>query len=197
MMQFPKHLEAQPDSRAGRMLAAGNVTVTVTSWKTGQHVTVRLKCNVDNRDRTYKANGKNWEKCPLEDATHVFIDVPAADGGFGDKIGTFYPKTGTFYKDTNADEARVYAAAIVAHWLNGDDVRSTCQEESRCGVCARPLTDPVSITRGIGPECFGKVTASQHQVKHTHDDEAQEQRVAQLSIEALEGSLNGFRKEQR
>jgi len=28
--------------------------------------------------------------------------------------------------------------------------------EGRCGRCARPLTDPVSIERGLGPECAGK-----------------------------------------
>lgn len=28
--------------------------------------------------------------------------------------------------------------------------------EGRCGRCARPLTDPASIERGLGPECAGK-----------------------------------------
>lgn len=29
--------------------------------------------------------------------------------------------------------------------------------EGRCARCARALTDPVSIARGFGPECAGKV----------------------------------------
>jgi hypothetical protein len=29
--------------------------------------------------------------------------------------------------------------------------------EGRCGRCARRLTDPASISRGLGPECSGKV----------------------------------------
>ena len=29
--------------------------------------------------------------------------------------------------------------------------------EGRCARCARPLTDPASIARGLGPECAGKV----------------------------------------
>jgi hypothetical protein len=33
-------------------------------------------------------------------------------------------------------------------------------EASLCGCCGRKLTDPVSIERGIGPECFGRVTKS-------------------------------------
>jgi hypothetical protein len=36
------------------------------------------------------------------------------------------------------------------------------QVESRCGRCTRQLTDPVSIARGIGPECFGRDTGSRH-----------------------------------
>jgi len=28
--------------------------------------------------------------------------------------------------------------------------------EGRCACCGRPLTDPVSIERGVGPECFKK-----------------------------------------
>lgn len=29
-----------------------------------------------------------------------------------------------------------------------------------CGYCGRKLTDPVSIERGIGPDCFGKMTGT-------------------------------------
>ena len=29
--------------------------------------------------------------------------------------------------------------------------------EGRCGRCARPLTDPESIKRGLGPECASKI----------------------------------------
>jgi hypothetical protein len=28
--------------------------------------------------------------------------------------------------------------------------------EGRCGRCARRLTDPASLARGLGPECYGK-----------------------------------------
>jgi hypothetical protein len=33
-------------------------------------------------------------------------------------------------------------------------------EESVCGCCGRELTDPVSIERGIGPDCYGKQTGT-------------------------------------
>lgn len=34
----------------------------------------------------------------------------------------------------------------------------TVTESDTCSMCGRTLTDPVSIERGIGPECFGKAT---------------------------------------
>jgi hypothetical protein len=33
-------------------------------------------------------------------------------------------------------------------------------EESVCGMCGMELTDPVSIERGIGPQCYGKQTGT-------------------------------------
>lgn len=32
------------------------------------------------------------------------------------------------------------------------------RQRGRCGVCNRPLTDPVSRRRGIGPDCLGRST---------------------------------------
>jgi len=31
----------------------------------------------------------------------------------------------------------------------------------KCGMCNRPLTDPISIARGIGPECAQKLASKQ------------------------------------
>lgn len=33
-------------------------------------------------------------------------------------------------------------------------------ESDNCGMCGRTLTDPESIARGIGPECFGRATGT-------------------------------------
>lgn len=166
-MNFPNILTADTDTRAGRMLAAGQVTATVKSLKTGDHITLKFRCIADNRDRQYDdASRKNWIACPLADATHVFVEVPGASGDWADKVGTFYPRTGKWYSDDRADAARVYAAAMVGHWINGVQFdNAEVLEEERCGHCGRKLTDPVSITRGIGPECYRKDTGSHHQVK--------------------------------
>lgn len=153
------------DTRAGRMLAAGQVTCSVVSHKTGHHITVRLRCKMDNRAQT---NGpKRWLGCHFADATHVFMDVPSPDG-WSDKIGTYYPLRGTFFIDKDADSARVYAAKQVVAYLAGEPTQCEVLEEVRCGRCGRELTDPVSIMRGIGPECYEQETGSHHQVKqHT------------------------------
>jgi hypothetical protein len=177
-MDFPIAL-TPPDrkTRAGRMLALGDVRVTVKDWETDEHITVRFKAILDNREvngtRPIPAEGRNWIRSPLERATHVFLEVPSAGGDYPDKIGTFYPRTGKFFADRHADADRVEAAVIAAHWLNKDpgldEDRYDIQEESYCGKCGKTLTDPASIERGIGPECFGKATGSRHQVKNIND----------------------------
>jgi hypothetical protein len=151
------------------MFSAGDVRVTVTERGGGDHITIRFKAILDNRE----GEGRNWLRVPLNEATHVFIEVPNASGDWPDKIGVFYPRTGKFFEDTNADPERIEAATLAARWLNEGEERKPrvgnhrLQEESYCGVCGRLLTDPESIDRGIGPECFGRQTGSHHQVKTT------------------------------
>lgn len=163
MTTFPSTITPDLNTRAGRMLDAGDVRVTVTSSRTGEHITIRFKAH-----RKDEAGKKRWPRCPLAEASHVFVEVPNPDG-WGDKVGTFYPESGRWFADDHADPARVWAAAEAARWLDASEQASpqaTYLEESRCGRCARRLTDPVSIERGIGPECYGKETGSQHEVKH-------------------------------
>jgi hypothetical protein len=176
-MDFPTFITADPDKRAGRMLSAGGVVVTVKSKSTGEHITVKLA----SRFKNDSGRGKKWQPAAPCDATHIFFSVPNADrAGWDDKIGTFYPKNGKFYEDKNADPARVWAAAAVMQWLNGDasEDKATYQESNECGRCGRQLTDPVSIERGIGPDCLGKTTNSQHQQKVKHRRPTEDEIIA-------------------
>ena len=142
--------------REGNMLLAGNLTMTVTSLKTGDHITVKCACK--------RKSNSGWERSGYAEATHVFLSVPSA-GGWPDKIGTYYPKTGRLYPAADADPARVWAAQRVL--LAACGVTPHPQTElltaDRCGRCGRQLTDPISVSRGIGPECWGKETGSHHQ----------------------------------
>lgn len=200
-MQFPTPFSPDPQHRAGRMMLAGRVKVTCTSGSTDEHITIALKCFADNRDRKY-APGKdqNWAPCELAHATHIFVEVPRPDGGWADKVGTFYPKSNRWYDADNADPMRIHVAQLIGHWLCGhwdgvhvvtdDEVVGPLkfQEAEECGVCGRELTDPESISRGIGPVCFGNMTSSKHQVKGTTeewDEYAQHEMAAVGSIDHL------------
>lgn len=145
-------------TRAGRMMSAGRVTVTFTSPHTGEHITVAAK------SRKPDENGK-WVGCPLAEAKVVFFSVPNQTG-WDDKVGKF-TRAGGFTPDHNADPARVFCAKQLVKFVAGEPTAPglECREESRCGRCGRQLTDPVSIDRGIGPECAGKETGSSHQKK--------------------------------
>ena len=145
------------DTRAGRMLLAGRLTATVTSPRTGDHITIQFVGK-------QKTDAGGWKNVPLCSASHVFVKVPNPDG-FGDKVGTIYPKNGTFYADNNADPARVFAMREVVAHVTEQAHRCEVVEESRCGKCGRELTDPISIERGVGPECYGSHTGSKHQSK--------------------------------
>lgn len=171
MMDFPNPFTPDEKHRAGRMMSAGRVTVTVTPEDGGEHITVLLKSYVDNRDRAYKEDGKNWEACSLAEASHVFCEVPRPSSEWNDKIGTFYPRTGRWFDADSGDPVRIAAAKMVATWLV--DPSYVCavtaykfQESDNCGKCGLPLTDPVSLEVGMGPTCRGKETGSQHQVKN-------------------------------
>lgn len=167
-MEFPNHLDLDLNKRAARMISAGNVVVTVKSRSTGEHITVKLASRLKNDS----GRGKKWQPVGPDQASHIFASVRNADrAGWDDKIGTYYPRNGRFYEDDNADSARVWAAAAVLRWLCGeaDETHATYQESSECGRCGKQLTDPVSIERGIGPECYGKITGSQHQEKQKRE----------------------------
>lgn len=143
---------ANIDTRAGRMLAAGGVTVTVTSKVTGEHITLKADCCA-------KAADGSWSRVTLAEASHVFINRDKR----GQRVGTFYPRSGDFYPAKGCtDKGLLWAAkAVLAFALQGDaHPQADFAEASCCGACNRKLTDPESIARGIGPECYGRLTDS-------------------------------------
>lgn len=70
--------------------------------------------------------------------------------------------------ERNQDKLLRYAAesAIAYAWLGEDALPKATNgtvivlEAIVCGICGRKLTDPVSIERGIGPDCLGKTTGT-------------------------------------
>jgi hypothetical protein len=136
------------------MLAGGQLTLTITSLASGEHMTLTY------RSKTRTDGG--WNSARLEDASFCFVGLHSTR----ERIGTYYPKTGTFRAVQGADPRMVWGAMAGLLAASGKPhAQARFQEESRCGICSRELTDPVSIDRGIGPECYAKQTGSQH-IRH-------------------------------
>ena len=152
-------LQVNTNTRAGRMLEAGRLVVTLKSLVSGEHMTLKL------RARTI--DGGKWHGSDLEHAKVLFIEVPSNSWDRKDKVAKV-TRRGGFQADSHADPARVWAAKQVLAYVAGGSLHPKLElkEEDRCGRCGRALTDPVSIERGIGPECYGKITGSHHQVKN-------------------------------
>jgi hypothetical protein len=143
-MAFPS-----ADNRAGRMLRAGSIEATVT-LADGRHATVTV--------RTRKRSGRGWTNGALgEDGARTTISI------LGQRVG-WINVDGDRLDVTIRTRRSDFATAIreVIAYAAGQATNYRVQEASRCGRCFRVLTDPVSIDRGIGPECFGRDTGSQH-----------------------------------
>lgn len=157
-------------------LLAGRACATVRSRRTGEHITVQARCR--------RKTDSGWERATLDDATHVFVDVPAAEGGRGDKIATYYPtgrQAGNLWIDLNADRARAWAAIFVLRSAAGRPVQEDQAEiflSEHCLLCDRELTHPESVQRHVGPECYGKALEAEHQRKQRPGGPSCTQRAA-------------------
>jgi hypothetical protein len=145
----------------GMALAAGRLVATVVSQKTGQHITIRLTCK-----RPPRGEEKRWRVCPFEQAQRVFADIPRGTSLLtGESPGVYIPAEGVFRETRGADKARVWATLFALKTAAGIERTSdaTVLHQVNCLHCGRALTDPESIARGLGPDCYGKLTSSRHQ----------------------------------
>jgi hypothetical protein len=137
------------DTRAGRMLAAGRLKVTIKSLKSGKHLTVSFT--------SMKKMEGRWAHVPIDEASHVFIKEGRT------KIANYYPPSKKAFTITRNDVLLFSMDQAVA-FINGERTNPLAEirEGNNCGRCGRGLEDPISIERGIGPDCYGIVTGSQH-----------------------------------
>lgn len=116
-----------------------------------RHITLRFRC------RRKSASGK-WITVPFDKATHLFIE----DYDW-ETIGTVYPQTGVLFFAPKTTEAARWCVFAVFRLVSGDtsvERQAEFTPEDICIRCGKPLTDPQSIERGYGPECFGMATQS-------------------------------------
>lgn len=136
------HPITAPEQALAFMLA-GKATFTVKSEATGNHLTFQVR---------------NWKKA--KDGTLHFVSV---------RTGNDYANVGVI-RDRNSfslgrkadlafDDPRVRGFRYVFEHLQNQQIppKAEIWHEGTCGRCSRPLTDPESIARGIGPECIKKM----------------------------------------
>jgi hypothetical protein len=162
---------------AWNRLRHGRLILTATSKVTGEHITLRI-------------HGKNREiqsrYCNLEDAKIVAIDagrLVKARNKKGDEVEKYERGTGVAWlfandlrtadgswaieirPNTDREPARLWLACQVINWMTGRAPLSDKMDiilSDNCARCGRVISDPESKVRGVGPECWGKVTSSQH-----------------------------------
>ncbi len=124
---------------------AGNATFTLSSLKTGQRFTYKIRVAENN-------------------ATMHFVSVLVGPDNTSDYRYFGFIRRGVYFH--GGAKAKIgpdapSAKAFQWFWVNlARSVEMPQLEvchEGRCGRCGRALTVPESIKSGFGPECIGKV----------------------------------------
>lgn len=143
-------------STLAQTLAAGRLVVTYTGDPSG-HITLVFK---------------GWSKqtgrriCPLGNAQRLYVNAHGLSfGQRGYSVGKVeldptHPKAGLLIEDRFADAARLQAARYILDAAREQGPTDNILIGVHCLRCGKALTDPVSIERNLGPECFGKHTGS-------------------------------------
>ena len=128
-----------------KFIFGGKATFTLRSLKTGDHIT--FKCT------------KHKERDDL-----FFIKArrsTSTSGGFN-YLAYFKGNAYGGTLRTSNKSVPLGNAFVALEWVVGNLMASRLPHnlqiwhEGRCAACARPLTDPESIARGFGPECWKK-----------------------------------------
>lgn len=157
------HEPATAERLKAALESGGRALITVRSKKTGTHVTLRLACKKKKPGgRGYVSRGSSEGRVGTKDADAIFADDPTLIWPEG-KVGIFNLRTGEWRTDKKGDPSRIWAAEKALLWALGSyDLTAHAEVfiELRCSFCGHALRDPVSVERGIGPECWGRHTGS-------------------------------------
>lgn len=134
---------------ARRFVTGGRAVLTVRSQRTGEHRTYRIN----------RREGDDGRKTPFfvslltgPDNTADYQYVGVLDESTG---GLRLTRASRFTCDSVPVRAFDY---VMKRVFRGElPADADVMHEGRCGVCARALTVPESIERGIGPECWEKL----------------------------------------
>jgi hypothetical protein len=127
----------------------GNARFTLVSKKTGKRYTYRASVPRDETPETSSMRFVGLLTSPDNTDGYTYLGFLKGDFPGWLKAG----------KKGNPDAGPFKAL----HWALAKMAKGEMPEElefwheGRCARCARVLTDPASIERGLGPECAGKV----------------------------------------
>lgn len=169
MLDTTAHIISQ-DHRAGRMLHA----LITSGRKNGKIVLTTDIVDANGASRMHQTfNVKRWTGRGNTPMLSVEVDG-SGDWEAGIKpIKMFHIDAATgrvlsANDERNGDPLLRYAAeaAVSFAWVGEAGLPQpkngsvTVVEADTCACCGRKLTDPESIARGIGPECYGKATGT-------------------------------------
>lgn len=126
----------------------GNARFTLRSKKTGNHISFRIKKAKDG------------------DAYFISAAKQADEGAGGFNYAGWMKSGDTKVRVSAKSNATLAGARAALDWTLRNTKSGDLPEqlevwhEGKCCRCGRKLTDPVSVERGIGPECYGKMTKS-------------------------------------
>lgn len=160
--EVPAEVLAGPE-QVLRALTGGYALVTVRSKETGRHVTLKFTGRVKGEDGRWISRASNAGRVGLLDGDVVEVRDP--DLEYEESyVGRRYRDSGEVRVPRNVDPARGWTARALFEFALGERPSLADQADvylaTQCCRCGRRLTDPVSVERGIGPECYGKETGS-------------------------------------
>ena len=131
-------------AQAREFMFGGRARFTLVSKTTGKRF-------------TYRTSMKKTERGPI-----FFASVLSGPDNDSDYQYIGYSNGGGFASGKKGDASAPSFKALswAEGWMRMNDVIHPDMEfwhEGRCAKCARPLTDPASIARGLGPECASKI----------------------------------------
>lgn len=145
-MSHPHLIEAAAD--ALEFAFGGAARFTLVSKKTGERKTFRIAKAQDKDDMFFASLLTGPDN--TEDYTYLGFYRRNGAGVVGSLIAG---KKG----NSNHPAFKALNWSVLMMETNGQvPEQLEFWHEGRCARCARVLTDPVSIERGLGPECAGK-----------------------------------------
>lgn len=140
-------LQITDPKAALEFMFGGSARFTLVSQKTGDRKTFRVQ--------------KKKGEPRLGDKPIYFAQLLTGPNNTEDYTYLGYSHGGGFSSGRKGNPSHPAFKALA--WAYGKLARGEMPEqlefwhEGRCARCARVLTDPESIERGLGPECAGKV----------------------------------------